>query len=88
MDINVEKIKVMRISRHPSPIQTTDQTQLQNVDYFNCLGSMITNDARSTSEIKSMIAMAKHHSTRRRHFSPANWTTTQGRSNSSAIFGT
>jgi hypothetical protein len=51
-----------------------DQRQLENVEYLNYLGSMITNDARSTSEIKSKIAMAKQHSRRRRLFSPANWT--------------
>jgi len=60
MDKKVEKIKVMRISRHPSPIQiTTNQTQLQNVEYFSCLGSMITNYAKCTREIESTIAMAK-----------------------------
>jgi hypothetical protein len=32
---------------------------LENVEYLNYLGSMITNDARSTREIKSIIAMAK-----------------------------
>jgi hypothetical protein len=37
----------------------TDQKQLQNVEYFNCLGSILTNDARSTREIKCRIAMAK-----------------------------
>jgi hypothetical protein len=36
-----------------------DQKQLENVVYFNYLGSMITNDARCTREIKSRIAMAK-----------------------------
>jgi hypothetical protein len=36
-----------------------DQKQLENVEYFNYLGSMITNDARCTREIKSRIAMAK-----------------------------
>jgi hypothetical protein len=36
-----------------------DQKQLENVEYFYCLGSMITNDARCTREIKSRIAMAK-----------------------------
>jgi hypothetical protein len=36
-----------------------DQNQLENVDYFNDLGSMITNDARCTREIKSRIAMTK-----------------------------
>jgi hypothetical protein len=51
---------VMSISRQPSPVQIMiDQKQLQNVEYFNYLGSMITNDARCTHEIKSMTAMAK-----------------------------
>jgi hypothetical protein len=36
-----------------------DQKQLENVEYFNYLGNMITNGARCTSEIKSGIAMAK-----------------------------
>jgi hypothetical protein len=36
-----------------------DQKQLENVEYFSYLGSMITNDARCTGEIKSSIAMAK-----------------------------
>jgi hypothetical protein len=36
-----------------------DQNQLENVEYFNYLGSMITNEARCTREIKSRIAMAK-----------------------------
>jgi hypothetical protein len=48
MEIKVEKTKVMRISRKPSPLQTmTDQNQLKNVEYFNCLGSVITNYANS-----------------------------------------
>jgi hypothetical protein len=32
--------------------------QLQNVEYFKYLGSMLTNDGRYTFEIKSRIAMA------------------------------
>jgi hypothetical protein len=36
-----------------------DQKQLENVKYFNYLGSMITNDARCTWEIKSRTGMAK-----------------------------
>jgi hypothetical protein len=60
MEINVEKTKVMRISRQPSPMKIMiDQKQLENVEYFNHLGSMITNDARCTREIKSRIAMAQ-----------------------------
>jgi hypothetical protein len=37
----------------------TDQKQLENIKYFNYSGSMITNDARCTREIKFIIAMAK-----------------------------
>ena len=53
----------------PPPIQTTiDPKQLENVEYFSYLGSMTTNDARCTREIKSRVTMAKaaqknHHQT-------------------------
>jgi hypothetical protein len=48
------------ISRQPFQIQImTDQKQPENVEYFNYLGSMLTNDARCTWEIKSKIATAK-----------------------------
>jgi hypothetical protein len=44
----------------PSPVQIKlDQCQLENVEYCNYLGSIITNDARCTREIKSRIVMAK-----------------------------
>jgi hypothetical protein len=60
MEINVEKTMVMRISRQPSPVKIIiDQKLLENVEYFNYMGSMITNDARCTCEIISRIAMAK-----------------------------
>ena len=36
-----------------------DQHQLENLKYFNHFGSMMTNDAKCTREIKSRIAMAK-----------------------------
>jgi hypothetical protein len=49
----------MRISQKPSPLQIMiDQEQLKNVDYFNCLGNMIS-FARCTHEIQSRIAIAK-----------------------------
>ena len=35
------------------------QKQLENVECFNYLGSMLTNDGRCKREIKSRIAMAK-----------------------------
>jgi hypothetical protein len=60
MEMNVEKTKVMRISRQPAPMKIMiDQKQLENVEYINYLGSMITNDAKCTREIKSRIVMAK-----------------------------
>jgi len=60
MEINVEKTKVMRISRQPSPVTIfIDQKQLENVECFKYLGSILTNDGRYMCEIKSRIAMAK-----------------------------
>jgi hypothetical protein len=60
MEMNVGKAKVMKISRQPSPMRIMiDQKQLENVEYFNYSGSMITSDARCTREIKSRLAMAK-----------------------------
>jgi hypothetical protein len=35
------------------------QKQLENMEYLKYLGSLITNDARCTREIKSRIGMAK-----------------------------
>jgi len=59
MDMNVEKTKVMRISRQPSPVAIMIDQKLENVECFKYLGSMLTNYGRSTCEIKSGIAMAK-----------------------------
>ena len=60
MEMNVEKTKVMRISRQPSPVRITiDQKQLDNAKCFKYLGIMLTDDGRCTCEIKSSIAMAK-----------------------------
>jgi hypothetical protein len=56
----VGKIKVMRISRQPSPVKIMiDQKQLENVESFKYLDSILTNDGRRTCEIKCSIAMAK-----------------------------
>jgi len=45
-----------------------------NVKYFNYGGSMMTNDARCTHEIKRRIVTAKAAFNKRRLFSSANWT--------------
>ena len=36
-----------------------ESKQPENMEYYNYLGSMITNDARCTREIKFRIAMVK-----------------------------
>ena len=47
-------------TRQPFPIKIMiDQKQLENVESFKYLGSILTNDGRRTCEIKCRIAMAK-----------------------------
>ncbi|PNF20136.1 hypothetical protein B7P43_G04362 [Cryptotermes secundus] len=60
MEMNVEKTKVMKILRQPTPVTIKiDQKQLENVKCFKYLGSLLTDDGRRTCEIKSRIATAK-----------------------------
>jgi len=60
MEMDVEKTKIMRISRRPLPVKIMiDKKKLQNVEAFKYLGSILTNDGRCTCEIKCRIAMAK-----------------------------
>jgi hypothetical protein len=60
MEMNVEKTKVMRISRQPFPVKIViDRKQPENVESFKYLGSILTNDGRCTCEIKCRIAIAK-----------------------------
>jgi len=60
MEINVDRSKLITISRQPSPVPVMiAQKQPENVEYFNYLHSMITNDAKCTREIKSKIAMSQ-----------------------------
>jgi hypothetical protein len=58
IEINVvKKATVMRISRQSSPVQImADEKQLDDVEYFNCLCSMITNNARCTCGIQYRIS--------------------------------
>jgi hypothetical protein len=48
-----------------------DEKQQQNVEFFNHLGNTIKCDARCTRKIKSSVAIAKLHSSRK-FFSTAN----------------
>jgi hypothetical protein len=69
--MNVEKTKVIRMSRQPSPVEIMmDQKQLENVEYFNYLGSLITKYARCTCEMKSRIATAEVAFKRKKTLSP------------------
>jgi hypothetical protein len=52
--------KVVRISRSPSPVQNMIlKRQLQNVEYLNWLGNMMTSGARCTQVIISTISMVE-----------------------------
>jgi hypothetical protein len=44
MEMNVEKVKVIGISRQPSPIQMIAQNQPKYVEYFNYFGSIWKHD--------------------------------------------
>ena len=47
MEMNVEEMKVMRISRQLFPVQIViNKEQLKNVECLNYLGSVMTSNAR------------------------------------------
>ena len=69
------KKKVTRISRQPFPVKIMiDQKQLENVESFKYLSSILTNDGRCTCEIKFRIAMAKAAFNNKRALLLAHWT--------------
>ena len=71
----MEKTKVMRISRQPSPVTIMiGQKQLENVECYKYLGSMLTYYGRCTLEIKSRIVMAKAAFSKKKNLLPAHWT--------------
>jgi len=50
----------MRITRQSLQVKVmTDKKELENMEYFSSLGSMITNDIRCTRDIQSRIAITK-----------------------------
>jgi len=60
MEMNMEKTKLMRISRQTFPVKIMiEQKQLENVESFKYLGSILTNEGTCACEIKCRIAMAK-----------------------------
>jgi len=62
----VEKTKVMRISRQSFPVKIIiEQKQLENVESFKYLGSMLTNDGSILVKLNPGLPWQKLHSTRR-----------------------
>jgi hypothetical protein len=60
MEMNVEKYKVKKISRETFPLQIkVHQKQPENVEYLNCLGSTITNNARRTRQLNRGLTWQK-----------------------------
>jgi len=76
MEMNVEKTKVMRISpRQPFPAKIMiDQKQLENVESFKYLGSILTNVEGVLVKLNVGLLWLKLHSTRRGIFLLAHWT--------------
>jgi hypothetical protein len=66
----------MRISRQPLPVKIMiDQKQLENVESFKYLGSILTNNGRCTCEIKCRVTMAKAAFNKKRTLSTiTHWT--------------
>jgi hypothetical protein len=61
--MNVDNIKVKRISREQAPVQIIiNHKQLENVEYFNYLSSITNKQA----ELKPGLPWQKQHSTERR----------------------
>ena len=59
LEMNVENTDVMGISRQTFPVQITmNQKDQENVEFFKCLGSIITNYAKCTQDIRCMIVVA------------------------------
>jgi hypothetical protein len=66
--------QVKRISRQPSPVQIMiDKKKQGNVEYFNNLDTLITNDARCTRDSKSRIAITRATIVKKETLSPNIW---------------
>jgi hypothetical protein len=64
---------ILKDIKETIPITDYDRSETTgDVEYFNCLNSIITNNARCTREIKSRIAMAKAAFNRKIFFT-RNW---------------
>jgi hypothetical protein len=75
MEMNVEKFKSNENFKTSIPSKNYDrQKQLENVESFKYLGSILTNDGRCTVKLNVGLLWLKRHSTRRGLFLLAHWT--------------
>lgn len=74
LKMNLKKTKILTAIKNPvkkKPITLTD-TEMQQVNQFKYLGSLITNDSRCTPDVIARIAMAKRAFNNKKHLFKAN----------------
>ena len=75
MELNVEKRKVLRISRQQLPVKINiDQKQLENVESFKYLGRNLQMTENVLVKLNVGLLWLKLHSTRTGLFLLAHWT--------------
>jgi hypothetical protein len=75
MEMNVEKTKVMRISRQPLPVKIMiDQKQLKNVESSNIWVAFYQMMADKLVKLSEGLLWLKLHSTRKGLFLLTHWT--------------
>ena len=68
MEINIDKSQVMRESRSNESLQIkVNNRELNEIDYFKYIGSVLTRVGYCTTEIKMRIVIAKKHLTEKCH---------------------
>ena len=68
MEINIDKSQVMRVSRSNESLQIkVSNSELNEIDCFKNLRSVLTRGSYCTREIKMRIAMPKKHLTEKHH---------------------
>jgi len=60
MKMNVEKTFNENLKATITNTDIINKTQLESVEYFNCLSSVVTNGARFARDMKSGLVMAKN----------------------------
>ena len=57
MEINIDKLQVMRVFRNNESLQIkVNNRELEEIDHFKYLGTVLTRDVYCTREVKMSIA--------------------------------